>query len=132
MDKELSPSPRLLTLFPWEDAPFVKGHKRELRRLDDSKEVYHIGDVLSYGWRSVRVTSVSFEPLKAITQEGAKNEGVNGGCLTCGEEEPCECNLPRPDYVDGFAYHWMATYGEDSWFADTIVMVVKFEDVTHD
>lgn len=51
----------------------------------------------------LRVIDVKVEQLQDITQDGAIAEGfTDGGCTVCGNPEPCGCDTPSPDYVDGF------------------------------
>ena len=76
---------------------------------------------------TLEVTDVRIERLQDITEEDARAEGItDGGCLTCGENEPCGCDNPRPDARDGFAGLWQDIYGPDSWHANPWVWVVSF------
>lgn len=70
------------------------------------------------------------ERLTAISEEDARAEGIiDGGCLNCGEPEPCGCANPEPDATDAFAYLWQSIYGQESWNANPWVWVIEFERV---
>lgn len=78
----------------------------------------------------LEITGVRVERLNDISEEDARAEGiVDGGCLNCGEPEPCNCLNPEPDAVDSFAALWMEIYGESSWNDNPWVWVVEFQRV---
>lgn len=78
----------------------------------------------------LEITDVRVERLNAISQEDARAEGIiDGGCLNCGEPEPCGCANPEPDATDAFAYLWQSIYGQESWNANPWVWVIEFERV---
>ncbi len=78
----------------------------------------------------LEITDVRVERLNAISEEDARAEGIiDGGCLNCGEPEPCGCANPEPDATDAFAYLWQSIYGQESWNADPWVWVISFERV---
>ncbi len=57
----------------------------------------------------LEITDVRVERLNAISEEDARAEGIiDGGCLNCGEPEPCGCANPEPDATDAFAYLWQS------------------------
>ncbi len=67
----------------------------------------------------LEITDVRVERLNAISEEDARAEGIiDGGCLNCGEPEPCGCANPEPDATDAFAYLWQSIYGQESWNAN--------------
>lgn len=72
------------------------------------------------------VTDVRVQRLQDISEEDAREQGVNGGCLNCGMPGPCNCLQPTPSHCDGFAEFWMQTYGPDSWNANPWVMALTF------
>jgi hypothetical protein len=72
----------------------------------------------------LQVTAVRVERVRDISEEDAKVEGVNGGCLNCGAKAPCGCSMPRPDHRDGFAYLWNCIYA--NWDANPWVWVYEF------
>jgi hypothetical protein len=79
---------------------------------------------------ALRVTDVRVERVQNITEEDARAEGItDGGCLSCGEPEPCGCSNASPCARDAFAWLWRATYGDESWAANPWVWVVGFEVV---
>lgn len=79
------------------------------------------------------ITGVRVERLNSISEQDARLEGItDGGCLNCGEPEPCECPSPNPDAVDAFAALWHSIYGEESWFSNPWVWVVEFERIGGD
>ncbi|WP_434137703.1 hypothetical protein [Klebsiella quasipneumoniae] len=79
---------------------------------------------------TLEITDVRVERLNAISEEDARAEGIiDGGCLNCGEPEPCGCANPEPDATDAFAYLWQSIYGQESWNANPWVWVVSFERI---
>ena len=99
-------------------------------------------DNLRHGWRPsihmprwasrilLEITDVRVERLNAISEEDARAEGIiDGGCLNCGEPEPCGCANPEPDATDAFAYLWQSIYGQESWNANPWVWVIEFKRV---
>ncbi len=78
----------------------------------------------------LEITDVRVERLNAISEEDARAEGIiDGGCLNCGEPEPCGCDNPEPDATDAFAYLWQSIYGQENWNADPWVWVIEFKRV---
>ncbi|ENK2735673.1 hypothetical protein AB3C09_000013 [Klebsiella variicola] len=78
----------------------------------------------------LEITDVRVERLNAISEEDARAEGIiDGGCLNCGEPEPCGCANPEPDATDAFAYLWQSIYGQASWNANPWVWVIDFKRV---
>ncbi|HCE0100538.1 morphogenetic protein [Klebsiella pneumoniae] len=109
------------------------GHRPEYQDADDN---------LRHGWRPsihmprwasrilLEITDVRVERLNAISEEDARAEGIiDGGCLNCGEPEPCGCANPEPDATDAFAYLWQSIYGQDNWNANPWVWVIEFKRV---
>lgn len=105
-------------------------------------EFYDADDELHCCWRPsihmprwasrilLEITNVRVERLNAISEEDARAEGIiDGGCLNCGEPEPCGCANPEPDATDAFAYLWQSIYGQESWNANPWVWVIEFERV---
>ncbi|QAA74173.1 ASCH domain-containing protein [Klebsiella variicola] len=78
----------------------------------------------------LEITGVRVERLNAISEEDARAEGIiDGGCLNCGEPEPCGCANPEPDATDAFAYLWQSIYGQENWNANPWVWVIEFKRV---
>ncbi|HBQ2700380.1 TPA: hypothetical protein MEI52_002815 [Klebsiella pneumoniae] len=78
----------------------------------------------------LEITDVRVERLAAISEEDARAEGIiDGGCLNCGEPEPCGCANPEPDATDAFAYMWQSIYGQENWNANPWVWVIEFKRV---
>ena len=78
----------------------------------------------------LEITDVRAERLNTISEEDARAEGIiDGGCLNCGEPEPCGCANPEPDATDAFAYLWQSIYGQENWNADPWVWVIEFKRV---
>ena len=78
----------------------------------------------------LEITDVRVERLNAISEEDARAEGIiDGGCLNCGEPEPCGCANPEPDATDAFAYLWQSIYGQENWNANPWVWVISFKRV---
>lgn len=78
----------------------------------------------------LEITEVRAERLQDITEADARAEGItDGGCLNCGNPEPCGCSEPAPDARDSYARLWMSINGDESWAANPWVWVVKFKVV---
>ncbi|WP_368627807.1 hypothetical protein [Klebsiella pneumoniae] len=78
----------------------------------------------------LEITGVRVERLNAISEEDARAEGIiDGGCLNCGEPEPCGCANPEPDATDAFAYLWQSIYGQENWNANPWVWVIEFKRI---
>jgi len=78
----------------------------------------------------LEITSVRVERINAISEEDARAEGIiDGGCLNCGEPEPCGCANPEPDATDAFAYLWQSIYGQENWNANPWVWVIEFKSI---
>ncbi|HFJ2986598.1 TPA: hypothetical protein ACGTY9_001892 [Klebsiella pneumoniae] len=78
----------------------------------------------------LEITDVRVERLNSISEEDARAEGIiDGGCLNCGEPEPCGCANPEPDATDAFAYLWQSIYGQENWNANPWVWVIEFKRV---
>ncbi|HIA4741277.1 hypothetical protein [Salmonella enterica] len=105
-------------------------------------EFYDADDNLHCGWRPsihmprwasrilLEITDVRVEQLNAISEEDARAEGIiDGGCLNCGEPEPCGCANPEPDATDAFAYLWQSIYGQENWNANHWVWVIEFKRI---
>ncbi|WP_410752574.1 hypothetical protein [Citrobacter youngae] len=103
-------------------------------------EYCDLDDNLRHGWRpsihmprwasriTLEITDVRVERLNAISEEDARAEGIiDGGCLNCGEPEPCGCANPEPDATDAFAYLWQSIYGQENWNANPWVWVIEFK-----
>lgn len=105
-------------------------------------EFYDADDELHCCWRPsihmprwasrilLEITDVRVERLNAISEEDARAEGIiDGGCLNCGEPEPCGCANPDPDATDAFAYLWQSIYGQENWNANPWVWVISFKRI---
>jgi len=82
---------------------------------------------------TLEVTGVRVERVQEITEEDARAEGItDGGCLNCGEHEPCGCADPRPDARDAFIYLWNSINAKRGfpWSSDPFVWVVEFKRIT--
>jgi hypothetical protein len=78
----------------------------------------------------LEITDVRVERLSDISEKDARAEGIiDGGCLNCGESEPCGCANPEPDATDAFAYLWQSIYGQENWNANPWVWVIEFKRV---
>lgn len=76
----------------------------------------------------VRVTAVRPQQVQEITEEDARAEGIlDGGCLNCGNPEPCLCYEPQPDARDAFAWLWQSIYGSDAWHLNHWAWALTFE-----
>jgi hypothetical protein len=77
------------------------------------------------------VTRVRCERLQSISEADARAEGIiDGGCLNCGDNEPCDCAAPKPSAVESFICLWDSLYGKRpgcDWAANPWVFVIEFE-----
>lgn len=81
---------------------------------------------------TLEVVDVRVERLQAISEEDARAEGItDGGCLNCGNPEPCECPYPTPDARDAFIGLWDSLNAKrgHAWDANPWVWVVEFKRV---
>lgn len=77
---------------------------------------------------TLEIISLRVERLQNISEEDAKAEGIiNGGCMNCGEPEPCKCAIPMPCKSDSFIRLWKSVYGEESWTSNPWVWVIEFK-----
>lgn len=119
---------------------YITTHGRALSKSGKPKrDGKHAGMYMPY-WLSqelrlpvLEVTDVRVERVQEITEADAKAEGVEPGCLTCGES--CiytgGCGYCRPAYRDSFIYLWRQLneargYG---WEANPFCWVVSFKRV---
>lgn len=78
----------------------------------------------------LEITAVRVERLQDISEADARAEGVtDGGCLNCGEPEPCGCAQPAPDARDSFCRLWQSINGPGSWADNPWVWIVEFKRV---
>jgi hypothetical protein len=80
---------------------------------------------------ALEITAVRVERLQEITEKDARAEGIiDGGCLNCGEHEPCGCNNPQPDARDSFVWLWDSINGKTCpWSSNPFVWVIEFRRV---
>lgn len=79
----------------------------------------------------LEIIAVRIEQLQDITEEQARAEGItDGGCTSCGNNEPCGCDCPSPSAVDSFYHLWNSINGAGAWEANPWVWVVEFKRVT--
>lgn len=79
---------------------------------------------------TLRVMGVKVERLQDISDADARAEGiVDGGCLSCGMSEPCECDNPNPCAVDSFVRLWNTINGPNAWSKNPWVVAYTFERV---
>jgi hypothetical protein len=76
---------------------------------------------------TLEIAAVRIERLQDISEDDARAEGItDGGCLNCGNSEPCGCASPEPSARDGFCCLWHQINGLNSWHANPWVWVVEF------
>jgi hypothetical protein len=81
---------------------------------------------------TLEVTAVRVERVADISEADARAEGItDGGCLTCGKNEPCGCDDPKPDARDSFVWLWDSINAERGygWSVNPFVWVVEFKVV---
>ena len=78
----------------------------------------------------LEIIDIRVERLQDISEADARAEGItDGGCLSCGEHEPCGCTNPTPDARDSYIRLWESINGADSWAANPWVWVVEFRRI---
>ncbi len=109
------------------------GVRPEYCDLDDNLRHGWLPSIHMPRWASrilLEISDVRVERLNAISEEDARAEGIiDGGCLNCGEPEPCGCANPEPDATDAFAYLWQSIYGQENWNANPWVWVIEFNRI---
>lgn len=77
---------------------------------------------------TLAITAIRLERLQDISEQDARAEGIaGGGCLNCGNHEPCGCSDPLPGARESFIGLWNSINGAGSWDADPLVWVIEFE-----
>jgi hypothetical protein len=62
------------------------------------------------------VAAVELRRVNTITEAEAIAAGcLNGGCLNCGDREPCGCDNPKPDRRDGWIWDFCEHHGCEAW-----------------
>lgn len=104
----------------WEDDPYERGFKWRPSRYMPR-------------WASritLEILNVRVERVQDITEEGARAEGIiDGGCLNCGNNEPCGCDNPQPDSRDSFIYLWDSINKKHGWDTNPWVWVIEFKRI---
>jgi hypothetical protein len=80
----------------------------------------------------LEITDIRVEQLQDITEEDARAEGViDGGCLNCGEHEPCGCGNPMPDARDAYVSIWNTLNAKRGypWESNPWVWAISFKVV---
>ena len=123
------------------------GGKKEFPNVRDLKYPGHpfnnkwLPSIFMPRWASrltLEITNIRGERVQNITEEDARAEGIiDGGCLSCGESEPCGCDNPQPDARDSFIYLWDSTNAKRGygWEISPWVWVIEFKalpDATED
>jgi hypothetical protein len=89
--------------------------------------------IFMHRWASritLEITGVRVERLQAITEEDARAEGItDGGCLNCGENEPCGCRKPEPCARDSYIHLWNRINGNGAWDQNPFIWVIEFKRV---
>ena len=121
---KLPPKAQIWTLWDGDLKPEWCGRTRSARFIP--KRLYP-------HFPKAEITDVRVERVQEISEEDARAEGIiDGGCLNCGEHEPCGCNDPQPDARDAFIYLWNSInekrgYG---WIMNPWVWVLSFGKVS--
>jgi len=83
---------------------------------------------------TLEITGVRVERLNDISESDARAEGItDGGCLSCGNPEPCGCQNAKPDARDAFIHLWHSIHawdGPNGWISNPWVWVMEFKRVT--
>ncbi len=81
---------------------------------------------------TLEITNIRVERVQDITEEDARAEGViDGGCLNCGEHEPCGCGNPMPDARDAYVSIWNTLNAKRGypWESNPWVWAISFKVV---
>lgn len=79
---------------------------------------------------TLEVVGVRVERLQDISEADARAEGItDGGCINCGEHEPCGCQDPAPSARDSYCALWGEINGTGSWDENPWVWMVEFKRV---
>lgn len=81
----------------------------------------------------LEITAIRVERVQDISEADARSEGItDGGCLSCGNPEPCECSNPKPDARESYIWLWDQINGKKHpWSDNPWVWVVEFKRVEH-
>jgi len=125
----------------WKDKSIADG---TFRRMPDGSPVkmcfesdgYEIGapwksSLFMPRWASrinLETAEIRVERLQDISEEDAQAEGVNGGCLSCGQMQPCGCSNPDPSYIDSFVFLWNSinVKNDCNWSENPWVWVIEW------
>ena len=79
----------------------------------------------------LEITGIRVERVQNISEADARSEGItDGGCLSCGNPEPCGCCNPKPDARDSYIWLWHKINGKKHpWSSNPWVWVVEFKRV---
>lgn len=81
-------------------------------------------------WHPV-ITAVRLERVQEITEADARACGiVDGGCLNCGESEPCGCHSPQPDARDSYIWQFDRDNPRTPWDSNPWTWVIDVEGNT--
>lgn len=119
------------------------GEPRTITHCGVEMDGGHIGSVLCpYGVIGDRlqvknerleleITGIRIERVQDISEADARSEGItDGGCLSCGNPEPCGCCNPKPDARDSYIWLWHKINGKKHpWSSNPWVWVVEFKRV---
>jgi hypothetical protein len=76
---------------------------------------------------TLEITDVRVERLNEISEADARAEGIiDGGCLNCGNSEPCGCIASSPDARDAFIHLWEQINGPGSRAKNPWVWAIEF------
>ena len=79
---------------------------------------------------TLEIVSVRVERLQEISEGDSRAEGItDGGCLACGNCEPCGCWFPVPAARESYVRLWESINGHGSWSANPWVWVIEFRRV---
>lgn len=80
---------------------------------------------------TLEITDVRVQRLHQISEEDSKAEGVDPGCLTCGENcvRAGGCGYCRPAYRDSFCGLWKEINGPESWDVNPWIWALTFKVV---
>lgn len=87
-----------------------------------------VGDEIFTDGLVVSITSVRVMRLRDVTDEQARRLGiVDGGCLNCGQSEPCGCDDPAPCPSDEVFWYWNQDHGRDASVTNPWVWAIGIE-----
>lgn len=115
--------------------PYIKYAATDTQNNDDGKWRSPIHMPRWASRITLEITEVRVQRLHDITEDDAKQEGVDPIETCCGqpdqdqEGEPMCCGRPDLSYREGFMDLWQKIHGLQSWDTNPYVWVISFKHI---